>query len=112
MTELYAAINKDEWIYAPAFVRQRHRYRGQRESIKMNSEISGLRLDVSRLYEKYQTLHDRTLEYLQNCVNGGSVSAKFYFADDPVPALNPFAFSGVNDISLRIDMLRQRMRSL
>lgn len=109
---LYSTVNRRLFISAPTLTRWRARHRGPRESFKINSEITQLLYDIRVLYEKYDSLADQ-LNYNTDVLEQGlNLTQTYRWADATTPADNPIALTGVNDITLRLSQLAQRVRAL
>lgn len=84
---LYAPINKRVQVSAPNFTRSRARFRGQRESFKINTEIHQLAYDLHKLYEKYDSLNTTLTINLSTIENGGQIGRTLYFTAEGVPGV-------------------------
>lgn len=76
MATYYRTDDQKEWFMQPSFVRYRHRFRGQRESFKVNSDIHAMRYDLFHLYEKFDRLNtdlDTGLDYLLDLLDSAEV---------------------------------------
>lgn len=87
MTVLYWQTDTSRWLLQPQTTRWRSRYRGPRESWKVNLELDQIGLDISRLY--YRSGNDQTLFDQQ------SFYVEFGVNYDPVglPYNNSFAYN-------------------
>jgi hypothetical protein len=109
MPSLYSDVDRSSWVYAPNFIRSRARYRGSRESYYLNREIMQLTYDFRRLYEKFDIL-DTTLSIdLEKIATGGAINATYVWDTDTAKS---FVFNGLDDLSLRISRLKQRVEAL
>lgn len=67
---LYTMLDRRKWIMAPNFVRTRHRYRGYRESAKINLEIHSMTYDLKRIKKQIIDLQSTWDQYLTDLVSG------------------------------------------
>lgn len=106
-TFLYTQTDRRGYISAPQFIRSRARYRGQRESFKINTEIAQLLYDLRKLYEKYDTLKVTLDARLYVLEHGGSISGATYGTSDEA-----FVIPGVEELAVRLTRLRERVGAL
>lgn len=115
---LYAAVNRRTQISAPNFVRSRARYRGHRESFKINLEIHQLAYDLRRLYERYDVIDAALTTHLNTIEDGGQVGATLVGTVGVAVRLagdtsdKPFIITGVDDIADRLSRLETRIKNL
>lgn len=86
----------------PTLTRARHRYRGPRESYKLNLEISQLLYDFTRLY-------DRVIDAEQLHLDG--VVTVTEPTDPPITELAA-DWIGLYELTSRVQRLRDRVRTL
>ena len=87
-------------------VRSRARFRGQRESFKINTEIAQTTYDLRRLYEKYQTIEEKLDLRLETLERGGNVGQALNGTNKAL------VLDGVESLADRIFRLEKRVRDL
>lgn len=103
----YTAVRIDNRVYQPNFVRWRHRFRGPRESLKVNQEIGQYRYDLNKSLKRLDDL-DAALETMSDLfVNGGSVEGVTFTEDGETEAV---VIAGFEDLSGRLAHARDRIR--
>lgn len=82
MAKFYSEVSYQDFVTQPQLIRWRSRYRGQRESFKMNSEMKAFQFDIAKLYHKMADISEAvTLDY--NTLNkGGSFDDTSYTSED------------------------------
>ena len=113
MPVLYRTIDKRNWTHQPQLTRWRHRWRGNRESLKVNTEINQTFYDLTRLNTRAETV-DSTLETNRDTIRDGGYlgGIDFQWASDATPTIEPVFLPGMDDVTTRIELLRKRIRDL
>ncbi len=132
---LFSQPNTSYFIMAPQLTRWRSRYRGQRESYKVNLEMQQLLFDIRKLYEQvsfttaYIANNSINLEhgvslvgfYWSNYYPTQIYDTSTYDADEydgpvtssiPSEDLNELDLTGTNDIVIRLSRLLKRVETL
>lgn len=105
ITKTFSATNKRTWVYQPNYVRRRNRYRGPRESIKINQEASGMFFDLKAI-AKHQNINNQSLiDNVNNIVNGVEY-------DDVTWDDENLSLDGITILSSRLEELRKRVKAL
>lgn len=112
MPTLYSLVDKTYWVYQPTFVRWRHRYRGPRESLKLNQEISQYMYDLNNIFSQINTNRANLATYATTIRDGGAISGVEALNDDATPSLVDVELWGLDEIESRIEGLRNRVRVL
>lgn len=110
MPNFYSDVDKSTWMYQPNFTRSRARYRGQRESYKINTEMYQVLYDIRKLYEKFDTLDtiiDTNLSLTDEDSNGAYFPTVIGY-----PAATAVAINGLDDLVVRLEHLYRRISSL
>lgn len=107
---LFSMVDRKEYIDAPTLVRWRSRYRGPRESIKINTESSATLYDLRRLYEKQVVLEAQLTLNLNSIEDGGLVGTTQ--VKWGAEALAPVSLLGIDEMNTRVSSLRKRLESL
>ncbi len=113
MSELYSLVDKKRWIHQPNFTRWNHRYRGVRESLKINTEIHQAYYDLYRLEERADDILDYLEEKSELLTDGGYIDGvEFQISDDATPGISPMYLMGLDDMITTIENLRNRTKDL
>lgn len=104
----YVPASERSWVLAPQVTRWRSRYRGQRESWKINLEMNQFLYDIRKLWEGNQTVTNNLNEFLYNLEYG---------VPDSVDYVRPYsigndALPGSQDLILRLERLLKRVERL
>lgn len=91
---------------APQFTRLRARYRGVRESWKVNLEIDQLLFSITGLYDRYNTLHADLVLTSELLFEGGAVTGVTDYDDDPL------VLEGLNSLIEDVAALKARVKRL
>lgn len=91
---------------APQFTRLRHRYRGVRESWKVNLEIDQLLFSITDLYRRYNILHDNFVLAKELLIEGGAVTGVTDYDDDPM------VLDGLDSLIQQVAALKARVKRL
>lgn len=105
MPTLYHEYNRREQFLAPQFNRSRHRYRGPRESFKINLEIDQFAFSVHRLYESYEDFREEFIMKASLLLSGGESG---FNDEDDQSVLLP----GYEELVARLQRLQSRARAL
>lgn len=87
---------KDKFVQ-PSFVKFNHRFRGMRESYKINSDISAFRFDVHKLYEVLDRINEDIVDQQDRLLDGHSESS------------NNSTHVGTEDLCSRLNSLSNRV---
>jgi len=105
MPTLYHEYNRREQFLAPQYTRSRHRYRGPRESYKVNLEIDQFAFSVHRLHETYEDFRGEFVTKAFLLLEGGE--SGFNDADDQQVLL-----PGYEELVARLQRIQNRVRAL
>lgn len=105
MPIFYHTFNERLYFDAPQFNRMRHRYRGVRESAKVNLEIDQTSFSINRLYEKQTVFDDSFVLYAELLTEGGNVGV-----NDGNNA--PIVITGIDELAARIEGVTKRVKAL
>lgn len=97
--------NRREHFSAPQFTRTNHRYRGQRESEKINLELSQLYFSIRKLYEGVGNLQDDLLNAMDLLIDGNDL---FSLEETPYYEM----LEGLSNLVARTSLLEARLRSV
>lgn len=110
---LWSEIDKRDWTFQPQFTRWRHRWRGKRESLKINTEINQFYYDVRRLNSRSEDVSAALVENRSTIRDGGDVTGvEFQWTTDATPTIEPVQLDGMDNIISRIQQLRNRIEDL
>ena len=121
MPTLYADTKQRYWILAPQTTKWRHRYRGQRESWKINLEMNQFLYDVRKLYEGTITVSQNLANNLYNLEFGLTISPTYSitYDDDSLYdssaidyGIDGIELTGEQDYILRVTRLLKRVEKL
>lgn len=113
MARLYDLRDLRYWVYQPTSVRWRHRYKGVRESLKVNQEIGQYYYDIKNADYKLDNIDDQFEEDSDLLLNGGYLDGvQFNFLEDSTPTDEPVYLLGFEGMIGRVEQLRNRIRSL
>ena len=102
MAIFYQEIDRKKWFYEPASSRSRQRYRGARESYKVNLEISSFLFDINNINKKMNNLVQTSLRHAAYIARGVEL--------DPVSYADTFtALIGFLDMSSQVEDLKTRI---
>lgn len=105
MPEFYAEHNLRRHFTAPQFTRSRHRFRGARESEKVNLEMDQLYYSIHKLYDIQNQFQDHFVQRANLLLEGGSIEVESN-EDGPIDVV------GLEELVARVDMLRRRVKAL
>jgi len=112
----FSLIDKRFWVYQTNLVRWRHRFRGVRESLKVNQEIGQYFYDISKADRKIRDLNSDYIGVRGVSLDGGDIVGIGYsWYDDAAPATpvtGSLSIDGFNEIDARIERLRNRIKIL
>lgn len=108
MAEFYSEANRREHFSAPQLTRVRHRYRGPRESEKINLEINQLAFSIRRLYEMYKAISDEFANDVQLLTEGGVITVEEEDGATPTPVY----VDGLDELAAKLESLMKRVESL
>lgn len=79
-TLYYQAIDRSDWVLQPQLTIWRHRYRGQHESLKVDTEINQVAYDIYRLYARTNNFQVNLSTDLQNIETGPVLTNQYHWA--------------------------------
>lgn len=91
----------------PQLTRWRHRYRGHRESLKVNTEGDQMKYDIHSLYAQLESLRERLMRNFHLLEQGGEVDALY---SEDGGAEDSVVLSGLDSIAAEIEALRHRLQ--
>lgn len=103
---LYSEFSLRKHINAPQFNRMRHRFRGPRESEKINLEMNQLYYSIHKQYEIQQAFNDKFVTYAENILDGAELTGLGFNGEGDIE------IPGLSDMAKRIDALDRRVRAL
>ena len=106
MPLFYEEVNKKSWFYQPNLSRSRQRYRGTRESAKLNLEIQQFLYDVYRINSKSDALISTSVRYAAYISRGTTIE------DIEFSGTNDNAIVGLTQMSSDVEDLRNRIIEL
>lgn len=126
MPIFYSPIDIKGKILPAQFTRMRHRYRGPRESEKINLEHHQIFYSITKLFQQYNDIREElntTIEFMYSGDYVGSVEFQGllqpYEGLEPSPDLQPGAdtfmdlwVNGLGEVGQRIQTLNARVRNL
>jgi len=105
MPTFYAEHNIRRHFNAPQFTRSRHRFRGPRESEKINLEMDQLYYSIHKLYQIQDEFQEHFVQSANLLLEGGNIDVEFN-EDGPIEVI------GLEELVVRVDMLRRRVKAL
>lgn len=113
MATFYSNDDRRRWFSAPQYVRQRHRYRGVRESEKMNLEMDQFAFSVRNLYGDYNEFRETIADYAGILREGqdpllSESGAVLYYSEAGGPE-QVVRVAGVHALAARLGELRKRL---
>jgi hypothetical protein len=109
----YSEADKRYWYYQPQLTRWRHRYRGPRESLKINQEIGQLLYDLTKIKQRNDELLAELDYYTDIMQNGWDFDGDVDYTDySSSTTFAPAELPGNIDLASRIESLRNRVRGL
>lgn len=124
MPVFYFDYDRREHFSAPQFTRMRHRYRGVRESHKVNLEIDQIGFSLHKLYEGDHQFRSEFADKATLLMQGGPIPVKIggsyaYPGQDVYPTQEVFPLSGddvlllgLEGLATKIARLQSRLKSL
>lgn len=111
---LYTETDRRFWFYQPNLVRWRHRWRGPRESLKINQELGQTVFDIYNLKQKKDSLRKTTQLYLDYYLDGWDFDSNidFNWELDAEPSDSAAEFIGYSELIARVESLRKRVKRL
>lgn len=99
--------------YTSNLTRWRHRYRGPRESLKINTEIAQFRHDIWRIHKEVNKNEDNLDPRIETLVDGGTVdNLTALWSDDATPSLDVMTLPGLDELQRRVEAMRRRIYDL
>jgi len=110
---LFQPVDNTNRVHQPNFTRWRHRLRGPRESYKINLEMDQFYYDIQTLKIRYDIVRDN-LDYITgHYTEGGAMTGvEVAWELDATPGEEDLVLEGLNNLSARIESLRERVRKL
>lgn len=105
----YDDVDIPNRVYQPTFIRRRHRYKGPRETLKINQEIGQYYTDLNQSRLKLETLEADLEEWTLNLTDGYYTDTVIVTIDDD-PA--EYEILGIDTIASRVARLRNRVGAL
>lgn len=99
----YSEHSMSTQFSAPQFTISRHRFRGVRESEKMNLEMDQLAYSVRKLYEQQANFRANFREKATTLLEGGTIIG---LEDESSTTIEVV---GLNDLTARVSMLQRRI---
>lgn len=112
MSKTYDLRDIRYWVYQPNIVRWRHRFRGVRESLKINQEIGQYFFDINNARQKMTTVETTQEDNVDLVLNGGEVQDVGILIDDATPAIEDMILPGFESLAGSFARIRNRIRSL
>lgn len=108
----YSRINKSAILYQPNYTRVRHRYRGHRESEKINLEMGQMFADLAKIDLELTTVEDNLETNVSNLLDGVTHSEATFTDEDATPTDETVTLIGLNAFQGRMAALEQRIKRL
>lgn len=120
MPNFYSEHNLKEQFNAPQFTRVRHRFRGPRESEKINLEINQLYYSINKLYSIQNDFNDHFIKSANLLIEGGEISlmgekypsSDLYPGDETYTVGDPLVLLGLVELAAEIERLERRVKNL
>ncbi len=113
MALLYNEIDTKYFVYQPNMVRSRQRYKGPRDSAKINLEIQQYLYDMGKVYKRSAEVINDTVAYAADIVRGTTFDdIEFSWENDATPGVEPVFLEGFIDLAAKVEGLRQRIIKL
>jgi len=106
MSLFYDLVDRKKWIYQPNFSRSRQRYRGNRDSAKINLEISQFVFDVHNIDKKIKDLLQTTMRFNAYVVRGATIEGAQYSGTQDNQMI------GLLEMSSEIEDLKNRIQEM
>lgn len=107
-TKMYKSYDKRHHLDAPEFTRSNHRYRGPRESSKVNLEIGQLIYSFAKLGERYDSFQEEFSGLSDILLEGGVIEGVYSNEGD----VEHIEIHGLNEIAAKIQQLNLRINNL
>ena len=108
----YSRIDKSQWVYQPNHTRTRHRYRGPRESQKINLEMQQAFTDMCKLDLEITAAEDVMTTYADNILNGVTYSDITYTDEDATPTNVNVTLKSLTDHARDLTSLDERLKRI
>lgn len=108
----YTRIDKKSLVYQPSYTRVRHRYRGHRESHKVNLEMSQMYAELARIDVDLSNVEDAFESDVDNILTGVSYSDIFFTDQDATPTNEAVSITGLEQFMGKLQALEQRIAKL
>lgn len=70
MARTYRDYTEQDWFMEPSFIRFHHRFRGHRESYKINADLGAIRFDIYKMYQEIDGTLARLDDKLTDILEG------------------------------------------
>jgi hypothetical protein len=107
----YEPTNIPNRVYQPSFVRFRHRYKGPRESLKINQEIGLYYTDLNQSLLRLDAVDAELDDQTQYLVSGGGGSDDVDYTNADAET-ETYYVNGLEELAARTARLRNRVKSL
>lgn len=112
---VYAEVDRRNWLLQPNFVRSRARFRGPRETEKINLEINQMYYDLHRTRAKMDATASNLEAFIQRFEGGVSfedIDLRAEWTDPLDPDEQTVELLSMTELARQIDRLRSRVKSL
>jgi hypothetical protein len=99
-------------LYQPNYTRVRHRYRGPRESPKVNQELDQILADLSQLEIDITEAENELTTQISNILDGVTYSNITYTDEDATPTDSPIALKSMISHAKDLTVLEERIKRL
>ena len=108
----YSRINRNAILYQPNYTRMRHRYRGHRESEKINLEMGQMYADLAKIDLELTTVEDNLETYVSYLLDGVTHNEATFTDEDATPNDEVVTIIGLNAFQGLMDSLERRIERL
>lgn len=107
--QVYSELDKRAWSYSPNLVRWRQRYKGVRDSLKINQEASQILYDLYQLNLRISALLDAEEEHAEALYGGKSDFEDVNYVYDATPST--YESVGFKDLSERLTRIDRILKA-
>ncbi len=108
----YTRIDKKALVYQPSYTRIRHRYRGYRESHKVNLEMSQMYAELSQIDIDLSIVENDFENVVDNILEGVTYSDIYFTDQDATPTNGLVSLTGFDEFLGKLQSLEQRILRL
>ena len=108
---VYSLSNRDLFLNMPQTIRWRSRYRGYKESYKVNTEVNQLRYDILKLRKTYITIQDDFENHVSDLYDGAIITCTNFYWDETASD-DIIELEGIFALTLRVQQLEKRIKNL